>query len=97
MYFEHSKQILNPSLESFYKNWEHGSKVNLRFLKRTWEINVEWRVGRCLFQNGWLEFAKETKLAAGDSLILYKFTNDDQLLNVCIFKGNEYVLDHGEG
>lgn len=50
-----------------------------------------------MFQKGWHEFAKDTKLTSGDSLVLYKITDDDSLLNVCILKGEEYNIDDNSG
>ncbi|KAK1384937.1 hypothetical protein POM88_022672 [Heracleum sosnowskyi] len=89
--------VLNQRLKSFCRNWKNGNKIIFKILKRTWETDIKWEAGKCMFQKGRQEFAIDTELVAGDSLVLYKFTNDDQLLNVCIFKDNENVNDKREG
>lgn len=61
-----------------------------------WEIEIKWLAGRCMFVKGWNEFAKDTELAAGDSLVLYKFSGNDQALNACIFKGAKYKNETGK-
>lgn len=49
-----------------------------------------------MFGNGWHKFAKDVEREGGDSLVLFKHkTKLDNLLNVCIFKGEDYVNDFG--
>lgn len=90
-------RILKPNMEKFYKHWERGSKISIKFVKRTWEIEIEWLTGRCMFVNGWIQFAKDTELSVDDSLVLYKRSSDNNILNACIFKAHEYDNDNGEG
>ncbi|KAK1380373.1 hypothetical protein POM88_027117 [Heracleum sosnowskyi] len=44
--------VLNQRLKSFYRNWENGSKVIFKIMKRTWEIDIQWEAVKCMFQKG---------------------------------------------
>lgn len=83
---------MKKDLKKLYGTWEDGSKVVLRFIKSSWEIEIERLGGKCVFGKGWHEFAKETELEVGDKLMLYAdMSTDAMIFNVCICKGGELI------
>ncbi|KAK1373883.1 hypothetical protein POM88_030076 [Heracleum sosnowskyi] len=79
--------ILDTEFESLYKNWKDGNKLTISLLERTWEIVVIWKYGRCMFGSGWYEFAVDTNLEDGDTLVLSKLHRSmPDKLKACVFK-----------
>ncbi|KAK1352216.1 hypothetical protein POM88_053480 [Heracleum sosnowskyi] len=79
--------ILDTEFESLYKNWKDGKKLTISLLERTWEIVVIWKYGRCMFGPGWYEFAVDTNLEDGDTLVLSKLHRSmPDKLKACVFK-----------
>nr|XP_017258259.1 PREDICTED: uncharacterized protein LOC108227556 [Daucus carota subsp. sativus] len=82
---------LDPSWEKFYNKWDDGSKVVLRLERTYWEVFVSWQNNRCSFGRGWVDFARESGLQAGDNLLLFKHNTDEEnILNFCIFKAEAW-------
>lgn len=87
---------MNKDLRKLYENWETGSKVILTLCKKSWEIEIAWLGGKCAFGKGWTDFFNATELEVGDKLVLYESAEtDNRILNVCIFKGHEYIDEEG--
>lgn len=91
-------QSLNLDIEDLYKDWKDVTKVYLTSVEKSWEIGIEWIDGKCFFGKGWYEFTKETELDVGDTLVFFRedLSRTDNI-NVCIFKGKEYVIDISQG
>ena len=83
-------QYLDYSWEKFYRKWDNGSHVLLSYASSKWIVEIRWINNRCVFANGWVAFAKETGLEAGDYLLLHKSPKKEfQTLNICIFKAKD--------
>ena len=82
---------LDPSWEKIYNKWDDGNKVVLRLERTYWEVQVSWQNNRCSFEKGWVDFARESGLEAGDNLLLFKHNTDEEnILNFCIFKAVDW-------
>lgn len=77
-----------------YREWKVGDKIYLLFVERKWEIEIEWIGKSCYFGNGWNDFAKESKLEVGDTIVVLSLpSSSSYTLNVYLFEDREKDLD----
>lgn len=70
----------------------------LNFCNKQWAVSIERTGSKCIFADGWNEFAEAVKLVVGDTFIIYRASSTDiNMLHVCIFSELHYIDDDFSG